>query len=251
MEIGLISYASGNFLSAIERLDGTARSIGVSGSILHKNFRNPINKGDGLWRWKPRIIREALLNEDNSVDYYIYADSTIIFRKPLANFVAEVCEATEFQPIIGFSLPLLEREWTRPDVYKHFGLSENTFPNQIHASYFFIKNDKRALEFIEEWYELCSKPELIVDTEGFSHRHDQSLFSCLYKKFGFLAVKDISQYADFPRMYRHHSSLIEPRWQVDHNHTNLLFHCRSDSVFKVKKSILKHKVYETVSYYCK
>ena len=96
-----------------------------------------------------------------------------------------------------------ERKYSKGDLLDFFNFYNNTSVTetpQYMAGCFFIKKSKRSMSFINEWLDIFNKRfDLVDDTvsklenlNGFlEHRHDQSVFSLLCKKYN---LKSFSAY---------------------------------------------------------
>lgn len=165
------------------------------------------DRGHGLWIWKPYFILKVL-QEINEGDYLFYCDAGTYFINKV-QFLVDCMEKNK-QSILGFELPLLERQFTKKETFSLMGYSELE-NNQILASYILLKKDTYSLKFIKEWLEYMSDERIsspnqlcknIPEFEDYiSHREDQSVFSILYHKKGLQPFRDPSQKGDRPFEY--------------------------------------------------
>lgn len=95
---------------------------------------------------------------------------------------------------------LYEYQWTNSATLEYFN-SDDTIKNsfQLVAGVAMFKKNKISAQLINEYYNIAiSRPDLFSDTyneepqlPGFKdHRHNQSVFSILRKKYGVLQIKD-------------------------------------------------------------
>ena len=181
----------------------------IDAAFINKH-REIINnkKGGGYWLWKPYIILKTMLNSQLG-DYIFYCDSGAF---PVARLDVLVKELEKNkQDVMGFELPLNEKQWTKSSVFKCLATSENINylknSNQILASFILFKNTKNSQGFVKEWLDVCCTKDLITDVvindEEFliEHRHDQSIFSILYKINNYIIFKDPSQFGRYPYLY--------------------------------------------------
>lgn len=166
-------------------------------------------KGAGYWLWKPYIIGKTLAIM-NDGDYLFYCDSGAFMLKSI-DFLIEEMERVG-QDVVGFELPLIERQWTKVEVFNALKLNQQKFvdTNMIQASFQLIKKSDESVEFYRKLLEFSKVPELIMDAplnikeqyvDFIEHRHDQSIFSLLYKKHAYIPFKDPSQFGRFPELY--------------------------------------------------
>lgn len=164
------------------------------------------SRGGGYWLWKPYFIVETLkLLKPGEILFY--ADSGAFFVKPVDSILG--CWPIG-QDVIGFQLPLIEVQWTKTELLDSMGCNREEFTqtNQMSASFIVFKKSEESVKFAEEYLKLCSKKSHIDDSisceqaaDFIEHRHDQSVFSLLYKKYGFIPMRDPTQLGVYPRGY--------------------------------------------------
>lgn len=167
-------------------------------------------RGNGLWLWKPYFIREVMKEAKNG-DTIFYCDSGSLFiRKP--DYVYN--NLSEDNPMFCCDIPLIESCFTKPICFEKMNCKGSLFfdTNQIIATYFCLYVCDKTRRFVDEWLNYCCdielmKPEGTINlTEKkynsfVAHREDQSIFSLLCKKYGFLPHKDISQRGNDQKSY--------------------------------------------------
>ena len=168
-----------------------------------------LKRGFGYWLWKPYLILKTL-NAVRYGDWVVYSDSGSFFINSVKNILNEI-ECFN-QDVVGFELPLIERQWTKRELFISMECDDSFFKdsNQIHASIQFVKKSKFSLEFYKEYLNiaqsvinLTDECDYSVDQDPFfiEHRHDQSIYSLLYKKNNLITFKDPTQYGDDPFSY--------------------------------------------------
>ncbi|MDU6855738.1 MAG: hypothetical protein E6370_11925 [Clostridiales bacterium] len=222
MNIYVISYADSNFKKQQIRLTKSINRVGPNYKVVEfgpddidKEFYNQNesilrnSKGGGYWLWKPYIIKKQL-DKLQEGDYLFYCDSGAILINRIEHLV-EVLKSTK-QDIMGFQLPLLEKQWTKKELFLNMQCDEDYYynSNQLLASFILIRKSSFSSKFIEEYlnYSLVSenitdyKDKAVYQEDDFiDHRHDQSIFSLLYKRNKLKPFKDISQFGNFPDGY--------------------------------------------------
>jgi len=165
------------------------------------------NRGHGLWLWKPYFILKALDQLDIN-DYLFYCDSGSFYVNKI-KYLTDILDG-HGQSIMGFELPLLERQFTKKETFVLMKQKDHS-RNQILGSFILLKKNDFTVDFVNEWLEyLCD--ERIISPNHFckeiaefsdfrSHREDQSVFSILYHKYGLTPFRDPSQYGDRPFEY--------------------------------------------------
>lgn len=180
-------------------------------------------RGAGLWLWKPYFILKALRNIKEG-EYLLYVDAGSFFIDKIVHLI-NVLEKSN-QTIMGFELPLLERQFTKNEVF-HLMDYKDTGLNQILASFILLKKSSYSVSFIEKWLEyMCDErivsPKHFCSTikenkEFIAHREDQSVFSILYHKDNLIPFKDPSQYGIWPWEYMWTPVSSLPVWKYSPN----------------------------------
>jgi len=185
----------------------------------HKNI---FSRTDGTFQglrgqffiWKPYLIYRTLNEKMNEGDILMYSDVTIEQIKPLS----PVFEVLKQQSFIPFQLGPNnndERAQTKRDTFLIMNCDEEKFYTPIFlANHMFFKKDLTSLNFVKEWLTYSEDERAITDMPNtlglpdhdlfiktnFGHRHDQSIFSCLVKKYlfkqKFKYFQDLTQYGN-------------------------------------------------------
>jgi hypothetical protein len=94
---------------------------------------------------------------------------------------------------------------------------------QFLASFIVVRKSAFSIQFIEQYLQYCTNPNILTDLANVcglpnypdfvSHRHDQSVFSLLAKKYGLRGFRDPSQWgnsrisdysnSDYPQILEH------------------------------------------------
>lgn len=223
----LISFGDSRMRRSQERIEKQAAELKVfkSVSILNENDLAPDfrlkhidklvlgSRGFGYWVWKPHIVRRKLENLDED-DVLLYTDIGCWLNKngkqQLLRYVEKLRDSSHgvaaFQNIFSrdknnmkfYSLP--ECNWTKPDVFDHFSISESDViykSEQIFSTAFFVKNNNAGRQVISNWENLYNESFFLFDdnyrrkpdvVDFGEHRHDQSIFSILLKLNGYVAL---------------------------------------------------------------
>ena len=194
--------------STVEVFDQTQ----LESSFFQRNadFLSPGVRGFGYWLWKPQIVLQRLATlPQESILFYADVGFHINWRgrKRFWNWIAQFEESEEwmlaFQALPPIDFPehdgrplpdLADEIWCKGDVVDFFsmrghpGLQTPT----IGAGLFAVKNTPPARKFLAEWLAVADQNRNLLDDSdslspnatGFrEHRHDQSLFSLLLKKY--------------------------------------------------------------------
>ncbi len=160
--------------------------------------------GAGYWLWKPYFIKRALsmLNEG---DFLLYCDSGSHFIDRIDPLI-EIAVRTQ-QQVIPFELTHLERRYTKRDAFILMGCDTARFTDtrQRLGGFILLQKSAFAEAFVNEFLDLAQDPRLITDMKSrlgsdyadfVAHRHDQSIFSLLTKRYGLTAYRDPSQWGN-------------------------------------------------------
>lgn len=202
-----ITFGNDLFKNQLERLKKQAEDVGwFDGGIIietpktiqnfynaHKDFIDSNLRGYGYWIWKPYIILRQL-REMNDGDFLFYTDAgaTIIPHKKteLDEYISTMNSLEK--PIIAFGIPHhLEKDFQKERVLKYFSKNQKPigedydFMNsgQVESGVFMCKKNNFTIDFISDWLKLLliDNYSLVIDEDGFDHRHDQSILSILCK----------------------------------------------------------------------
>lgn len=162
-------------------------------------------KGSGYWLWKPYFILRTL-NLAAEGDTIFYCDSGSVF---ISSVQPLIDLTTQFQQdVIPFGLELLEKQYTKRDAFILMNCDEPNFTNtdQRLASFIVFRNSKFSKNFVNEWLQYCSDERILTDMDNtqaedndpefLHHRHDQSVFSLLTKKYDLAVFRDPSQWGN-------------------------------------------------------
>lgn len=178
-------------------------------SFLKKNdsFIKNNPRGFGLWSWKPYLI-DHFLKEIPQGSSLMYLDSgshlnlkTSEHAQKLQNYF----ELAEQRGVFAMQLrdgqfgedflDLTERAFTTKALAKEIGLSlEHLSSNQIESNFLIANNSQTTRQIVSQWLKLSGVGshrfllDPVVPGDTFAnfveHRHDQSIFSALLKKYG-------------------------------------------------------------------
>lgn len=216
-------------------------------------------RGFGYWLWKPYIILKTL-EKINYGDYLFYCDSSAYFVNKIQYLIDTMIK--DKQDILAFELPLIERQWTKRDAFILMGCDKEEFvnSNQILSGYILVKKNDFTLNFFREYFNFCKDYRILTDSpnelgyENYSdfidHRHDQSIFSLLCKKYGIKPHRDPSQFGTWPNKYITNGRDYKIN-KYDDTYPQILVSCRKDySIeFKVKEFIRRKIKFIPFIYY--
>jgi hypothetical protein len=260
MKIFLVNYATSGYKGKQKLNTLSGKIFGRFDKIfsfdpkdINKDFKQAnkkilsINIGAGLWLWKPYFFNKVFEEEIEDGDYLFHCDSSSFFIrsvKPLINLLEQ-----SNTDIMAFSLPLIEKEWTSPQLLAYFNADDKILnSNQILANFLIVKKSKESHTFVKEWLALCCDINLLNDknitdriypTYFIEHRFDQSILSLLCKKYKVEPYRDPSQFGIFPEMYRNNGSIIETRVRNSPYKTTIILIRKSNFMIEYVKYIGK------------
>lgn len=226
-----ISYASNNFLSRTKSYEKNITNFNkfddfkiFSEHDLDNNFvskfKNVLKlpRGGGYWIWKPQIIKQQLSLLNNG-DILFYTDIGCSFNStkesdPMFDYYLDFINQNNF---LRFASNYTETEFTNNNTILFFSKKYNqSFCKLAESKHLiasimaFKKNQKTVNFFIEYMNCLDEDSNIITDEynkfnqafEFKDHRHDQSLFSLLYKSLGYnTALKDHTWSSNFKETF--------------------------------------------------
>ena len=157
----------------------------------HGAFVNSNPKGYGYWIWKPYLILK-MLEKMCEGDVVIYADSGCEIHIQNKSLVEDVIRKTKIDSILASTIAT-ERNWTKKDLLLHMNMMtiDPMFSPQRQGTAVAILKNEKTMKLVKEWYEIASQYHLLDDSPSVNknfhffmqHRHDQSIFSLLTKKY--------------------------------------------------------------------
>lgn len=167
----------------------------------HGNFIENNKRGYGYWIWKSYIIKREMDNMmDGDILLYLDAGCEVDYKKK--ELFKDYFNYVKQDFIIGNNLgsKYLEKNWTKMDLINYLDMKDylNTEHREGGINMFYVNYYTRHL--VNEWYRISSIYNLIDDSPSVSnndpafkeHRHDQSIFSLLTKKYRIFSDKNIS-----------------------------------------------------------
>lgn len=226
-KIHCISYASNHFLKRKETFLKQSEKLKkfdfikvFSENDLDEEFvekyQNILKmpRGGGYWIWKSQIIKQTFDKIDHG-DILIYADVGCSFNDNIKakNEFDWYIDFIKKNSFLRFDSGHKEKKYSNTKTIDFFSKKYNisydklSNSNQLMATIMgFIKNEK-TIDFINQYLLFLEEDSLLITDfynninpcdEFIDHRHDQSLFSLLYKSLKYeLAVIDHTWSRDF------------------------------------------------------
>ena len=165
-------------------------------------------RGGGFWLWKAYFLKH-IFSQMNDGDYCFYMDAGCKInssgQKRFFEYL-EMLDSTEtgcvafcMDGLYGDGHYLYEYRWTNDTALKYFN-SDDSIKNsfQLCGGILMFKKNEVSCKLIDEYCNIAIfRPDLFSDdynnqspSDFQEHRHDQSIFSILRKKYNVLQIKD-------------------------------------------------------------
>jgi len=217
--IYFITFGShNNYIDAANRLVKQAESLKIFDKIFlytlddlissnifwktHENFIMNNPRGFGYWLWKPYLIKKTLdLMQDQDILLYLDCGCEIDVKEK--EYFFECCEIVKKDYIVGTLGKTNVEESCKMDLLLKLDMNNNKYlktrMHQAGANLILVCNKTRKL--VNEWLELCCNYKLIDDSVSINsnlkefkeHRHDQSIYCLLTKKYNIYSNKNLDE----------------------------------------------------------
>jgi len=157
----------------------------------HSRFIENNRRGYGYWLWKSYLIKKTM-ETMNHGDVLLYLDCGCEIDINKKDIVRNYLEYVKKEYIISTHTHI-ERDWTKMDLIKKLDMLDDRYLNtqQHEAGVIFFFVCRETIDLVNEWYKLAcdydninDHPSIYKNLECFNeHRHDQSIFSLLTKKY--------------------------------------------------------------------
>jgi hypothetical protein len=167
----------------------------------HKTFIKNNKRGYGYWLWKPYIIKKTIENMKDG-DILLYFDCGCEIDNTKKNNLLICFDIVKKDKIVG-GLTCIEKDWNKMDLIKKLDMNNdkyiNTKQRMSGAILLLVCDETRRL--INEWYQIGCEYHYIDDSPSIEknidtfkeHRHDQSIFSLLTKKYNLFSNHNIRE----------------------------------------------------------
>ena len=214
----LINYANQAFAQAQLKNSASGRSVGgfdevisyssegISRTFYRKNARILSQKrGSGYWLWKFYFIKKALAQLSDG-DFLVYCDAGAHFTGSIEP-LCDLC-GRHSQDVLPFEIDRYERIWTKRDAFLIMDVDRPEFTDSLQrmAGFMVFRKSPFSSKFVEKLLAYGQDERLITDLKnqlgqpnypGFKdHRHDQSIWSLLTKKYELKSFRDPSVETD-------------------------------------------------------
>jgi hypothetical protein len=219
-----INFAHNKYLKAQEYCSQSAKQVGFDEVISYRdeNIDEEFKKknyyifsqsrGYSYWIWKPYFIKKTL-DKINDGDLLVYSDSGSIYQASVQPLIDSINK--DKHGVLSFELKgLIEKDYTKRDAFTLMDLDESKYTesSQREATYIWLIKNDFTVKLINEYLEYAQNENIITDLPNITgdnystfkdHRHDQSIWSLLCKKYDVEPHRLISQHGlhlinDFP-----------------------------------------------------
>ena len=163
----------------------------------HGNFITNNKRGYGYYIWKPYIINKTL-KEMNENDILLYLDCGCELNINGKDKLLDFFNIVKSKKLIGTIAGSFDHNFTKMDLIKYMQMEKSIDllkSAQIQAGIILLLKCDVTSKLINEWYEIATiNYHFINDDKSLEnnfddfieHRHDQSIFSLLVKKYELL-----------------------------------------------------------------
>jgi len=163
------------------------------------NFIENNSRGYGFYMWKSYVVKRTM-DEMNDNDILIYIDAGCTInaygKKRLEEYV-DIVRKSE-HGIISFQMALSSQKYTKKSVFEYMNVSpEDQKLDQFVAGILILRKNENTKRIINEWNKISCIPKMINDElsnsehpEFIDNRHDQSILSILFYRYGSVILKD-------------------------------------------------------------
>lgn len=233
MSINFITFGGGNkkYIEAGQRLTNQASNLNLFNKITlytdedlkndnifwdkHSTFTN--SRGYGYWLWKPYIIKKTL-DQLKDRDILLYLDAGCEIDTRNKDKILYYLELVKTDYLIGTYTTYMEKQYNKMDLILYLDMLDdkylNTYQHQAGLILIFICDKTRSL--INEWYNIGCDYHNIDDSQSINknldcfieHRHDQSIFSLLTKKYNLFSRYSLEECINIARNLSSVSNLL-------------------------------------------
>jgi hypothetical protein len=160
-------------------------------------------RGFGYWIWKPALLYWADKKWPDKQILYVDAGFHIDEQENLIyNFRDFLRTSFEKGGVAFEQIGLKEEYWTKREIFDYFNCNYNdTQKNQLYAGFILMAPGEKRTQFTQEFYSLTKfKNGFLFNDVRYAEqsakfiepRHDQSIFSILWRKYGLSTTPDLT-----------------------------------------------------------
>jgi hypothetical protein len=221
------TFGNSKFYEALERIKKEATKFELFEKIFiyndkdlkndnkfwkeHGEFINKNSRFYGYAIWKPYLILKSL-ESINYGDILLYCDAGCELnykgKERLLEYI-NIINSND-KSVLCFELKQIENMWNKMDLIDKLNAHDLLNTPQILSGVGFFKKTEKSIKLLTDWYNLSNEYHLIDDTPSIlpnhiefkEHRHDQSLFSLLCKKYDANILQDETYYWPWTSEYK-------------------------------------------------
>ena len=257
----LVTFGDGSlgWRNAARRLRRQTEAFGMVAKMIghdRKSLQNIIpelkslnfnrrTRGFGYWIWKPLLVSYYISNCPTGIDGIIYLDAgcTLNLNSKSRERFSEYLKLSQEFGGLGFQMNHREEAWTKEDLLHLLdtGIGDRNSGQVLAGAFFLEKNTGAALA--EEWLQLALQSHLLDDSPSklsnsvdfIEHRHDQSIFSLLAKKYNLLLLPDETAFHPGVNLDQAQTFENKPIWAT--RHRSFMNSLSMNPVIRVVRSI--------------
>ena len=218
MKLAFLTFGGGgeNYYGAVQRICAQAERFNLFKKIYgftdkdlkndaqwwnkHGDFVMKHKRGYGYWIWKCYLIKKVM-EEIEMGDIVLYTDSGCELNVRGRPRMIEYIKLVMQNDTLAMNMSFPEKEYTKMDLAHSIGCPEEHMTSgQIEAMIIFLKKTDKNLKILDEIIELYERdnyhlvddtPSIVENDKMFKeHRHDQSIFSLIFKKYNCFTIPD-------------------------------------------------------------
>lgn len=198
-----ITYGDASFENTKKRIVREAESVGIFDEVIAYGPENvspkvlssetfKIQRGGGLWSWKPDVILSTLeAHDDGNIIVYCDAGCSLYRSSEWSRYLSHLSN----HDILAQRLLQRTDRWTTTELMSYFSSNGTRWKKdyQYLSGVIFFRNSQFCRMFVKEWLDIMlAYPEWLIDVPidkrhlqppfFIESRHDQSVFSALIYK---------------------------------------------------------------------
>lgn len=206
--------ASKRLISQISCLDFFDTTVCVDERMLRKVYPSLFetysddelfySKGFGYYSWKSILVNSAVKGYWGKFDLVVYMDAgcEVLPGRRTKRIFKELSQKALETGCAAFAIKTPELQYSKSAVVQLFPeLPFRKLENQIQSGTLFVSTNEKGSSLACQWSQMVmSDPKLTNDLLGrerddfIAHRHDQSIFSLLFKTQGFVEERTLIPY---------------------------------------------------------
>jgi hypothetical protein len=169
----------------------------------HGEFITKHKRGFGYWIWKPYLISKTM-NQLKDGEIILYLDCGCELDLSEKKYLLKYIEIVKKDKIMGCDTKCIEQLWNKRDLFEFMNMNKDEYltTTQREAGALLILVCDETKKLVEEWYTIAcdyhnidDSPSIIPNCKEFKeHRHDQSIFSLLTKKYNIFSTTCINSH---------------------------------------------------------